>query len=153
MLNNELGLGGVGSNRKATVVRDGFQYYLGRYPDAEATRREDLAREEFSRTGNITAVSRRRVRGGRRDTGETRLWYWSHFEAGRERELEFREQVMVAIVRDAVIDQLTSRYQRDRIEARAWVLRNDRQHPFSFATICDYFGIDVEAAREKLLRR
>lgn len=37
-------------------------------------------------------------------------------------------------------------------EAEAWVLNDSREWPFAFASICDVLGVDVDAARESLLR-
>jgi hypothetical protein len=37
-------------------------------------------------------------------------------------------------------------------EAEAWVRSDSREWPFAFASICDVLGLDVDAARARLLR-
>jgi hypothetical protein len=65
--------------------------------------------------------------------------------------------LMQAVLEDAVrcIDRgRRSRHMGIRqvaVEAEAWVRSDSRQWPFAFVNICDALGLDVEAARVRLL--
>lgn len=153
----DVGGGGGGGRRperdvKVRVQIAGVRYYLGRAPSREAAQRaQESARDEYLRTGHIKAVSlSHRGVGTLRNDGGNRLWYWSHFEAGREREFSFEEKIMAGVTRDAVVEGLSSDDPSRRAEAVRWI-RSDARHLYAFVTICDYFGIDVDASREALL--
>lgn len=153
----DVGGGGGGSrcpeqDVKVRVQIDGVRYYLGRASSRqEQVRLQEAARQEYRRTGHIAAVScSHRGVGTVRNEGGNRLWYWSHFEAGREREFSFEEKLMAGVTRDAVVDGLSSSDPARRAEAVRWI-RKDERHLYSFVTICEYFGIDVEYARTTLL--
>ncbi len=150
--------GGAGGRRsiardvKVRVQIGGVRYYLGRASSREEqVRLQEAARQEYSRSGHIKAVScSHRGVGTVRNDGGNRLWYWSHFEAGRERELSFEEKLMAGVTRDAVVEGLSSSDPARHAEAVRWI-RSNARHLYAFVTICDYFGIDVESARETLL--
>lgn len=45
---------------------------------------------------------------------------------------------------------LHPRAHEEFVQARAWILDDDREWPFAFANLCDMFGLDVNAVRESL---
>lgn len=65
--------------------------------------------------------------------------------------------LMLAVVEDAARCIEHGRRDRHRgiqkvaAEAEAWVRSERRDSPFSFANICDVLGVDVDAARARLL--
>jgi len=77
---------------------------------------------------------------------------WHHTSA-----ISPERALAVAVLNQAVVD--LQRYQHSGLrhhhasydEARRWILSDDRRWPFSFASLCDQFAIDVAAARSQLL--
>jgi len=63
------------------------------------------------------------------------------------------KRLMAAVLEEAILLILnyadSSSMQRRKLvaEAYAWITSDDRSGPFSFATICDVFGLDVEPVR------
>lgn len=58
----------------------------------------------------------------------------------------------IAILDKHALDPAPDR-RRSYREAVDWITRTDPQHPFSFVRCCEYFDLDVSAARGALLRR
>lgn len=134
---------------RARVMLARVPYELGTFPtrdEADAARVK--ARKDFALTGKLPRVQFPDVR--ERQRGDFHLWYWSHFEAGRERERTEEEKWLAAVARDAIVVRLKSRRKGERLEAARWVRSNSR-HLFGFVTICEQFGIDVASARGTLL--
>lgn len=135
---------------KARVAINWMLYYFGTFDTREeAKAREDEARAEYARTGEVSGyISVRRIGEVQEpEVGDWHLWYWSHFRAGRE--LTPAESLMAAVAYDAILC-LKSDDPKTRNEAIEWVT-SDEVFLHSFISICDVFGIDIEAAREALL--
>ena len=48
-------------------------------------------------------------------------------------------------------DACKRRERHDCLDARAWMLNNDREWPFAFANVCDLLGLDADAVRQRVL--
>jgi len=65
-------------------------------------------------------------------------------------------RLIVAILDDAVHSILQyagtvgSRESREFLEARRWLLDDDRDWPFAFANVCEVLGLNADAVRERL---
>ena len=65
-------------------------------------------------------------------------------------------RLVVAVLEDAVrvVTQdpsgLRGRGLGEFLEARTWLLDDDREWPFAFANVCDLLGLDVTAVRQQL---
>jgi hypothetical protein len=73
--------------------------------------------------------------------------------------LEPEKRLMVAVLEEALAtllrpgDSQTHSGRRLGVEAVRWIRSDDRSSPFSFATICDVLGLDVDRVREVIARR
>lgn len=142
----------------AQFEADGNVIYLGRKKTkAEALEAVREARAEHARSGQVRGAKSVRKRADRRPaedrvhTGDAYLWFDSHF-GSRRAELLGEQRLMVGVLFDA-IKALTGSCVTQRHEAIRWFRDGGRGYLFSFATICDEFGIPIESARIDLLCR
>lgn len=137
----------------AKIADSGNVVYLGRYRTKEEARAaERAARDSRARTGRVErarSVYRRGSPNRQLNTDDAYLWFSSHFDNPRH-ELTGERGVMRAVLHAAIQD-LQSRDASVRNGAVRWFRDDSRGYLYSFATICDEFGIPVRAARIDLL--
>jgi hypothetical protein len=77
--------------------------------------------------------------------------YWETVK--RKEFVDPEKQLMLAVLKDAVMDYKKYRHKQDRRfrDARKWLFEGDADHVFSFKHICSVFGLSVEKIRGRLL--
>lgn len=137
----------------AKIADSGNVVYLGRYRTKEEARAvERDARSTRARTGRVErglSVYRRGSVSRTLNTDDAYLWFSSHFDS-RRNEITGERAVMRAVLEAAIAD-LRSRSAPVRNAAVRWFRDDSRAYLYTFATICDEFGIPVREARIDLL--
>lgn len=95
-----------------------------------------------------------------RDAGATELH--SQFDSiWKQKHWTAEEQLMAAVFLDAAdkilrlrnSNKLPQNRRRDALEAKQWMMRDERDSIFSFVLVCEHFGFDPNWVRKKLLER
>lgn len=143
----------------AKIEHRGNVYDFGRRKtkaDARAVERD--ARSTLERTGRVEGARSVRPRPQRRTTAErlvtndAYLWYSSHFDNQRDT-LTPEQHLMRGVLLDAIhaLRDTSAKGAPAHRAAVRWFRDDGRGYLFSFATICDEFGISLHTARLDLL--
>jgi len=145
--NGQLREARVQKTRPTRIQIGGKIHGFGRRPPAEARRIEDAKREEYARTGKVTGARSVHAAPGYLAHRDDPV-LWASDQQSRDEDEIFRERALMLAVFEDAIACLSSKAPKERLEAERWIATNDRSYLYAFASICDVFGLDLNATRQ-----